>query len=350
MSFTCKNCNGPLTAGIRLCPNCGLVFDQPVPAVTAYAVRPYAPAAPARMKKTNPAWAVALVLTVSGLGMAALVGAGCGRQPTIATGTGGNTGAGTNDGGITPPPPPPPPPTSGNLVGSWTSNIVYHGVTVQEVYTFNSDGSFSETDTSQAGQSATTGGTYSYTGDQVTINFSNGQQEQATVAWDNPNQMHYKITQNPDAGQVGMDIVRTRQTSGPTPAGGTANSTSSNGPVINVDEIAQAYQDNPLRADATYKGKVLTFVGRVTDDNIDISPYYPEGATLILTSGVGHNGIGFDGQTHWFAKDIHCIFPDVYKDQLVSVNKGDTVTIQGVCIGIDSAYLSFENCHIVSKP
>lgn len=77
MSFTCTNCNTPLTAGSRLCPGCGLVFDQPVPAGPVAPVMRSAPASTSTPKKAGQPWAAALLLFV-GIGIAVLFVAGIG--------------------------------------------------------------------------------------------------------------------------------------------------------------------------------------------------------------------------------------------------------------------------------
>ncbi len=246
MSFTCKNCGTSLTTGNRLCPQCGLLFDQPVPTVQPPRVTPSSSASPSYAKNARRFWFALLLIMC--IGMMGLMSAGCGTQS---------------------PPPPPPPPlppvsTTGNLVGSWTSNIVLGGSPIQDVYTFNSDNTFSETQTNQAGKSGTVGGTYSYSGDQVTINLSDGQQEKATVTWDGAGQMHYKITKNSDASQVGMDVVRTRQAAEATTAGNTSVPiiTAGSNPVSS-DTLVQAYLDDPAAADAKYKDQKVAVSGKV---------------------------------------------------------------------------------------
>jgi len=253
----------------------------------------------------------------------------------------------------------------GFLVHSWTSTDTTNyakclndrsisGIPLRDVYTFNSDNTMVETDTNEAGKTATSRGSYSYTGDQVTVNFSSGAQEQATVTWVNPDQIHYKITKNPDISQVGMDIVRTRQSETaaqtqqlPTdPGSGPNPPTGPTGSALNVDVISQAYLDNPIRADPEYNGKVLTIVGKIDDITTTLGP------EVDLYSNVEYQGVGGDALPHMFPYHILCTLLQENENQLAPLNKGDMVTIQGTCEGQGgtTGIITFRDCRIVSKP
>lgn len=313
MSFTCMNCGTSPATGNRLCSQRGLTFDQPVPAVQAPRITPSSSALPSHAENARRFW-LALLL-VMGIGFMGLMSAGCGTQS---------------------PPPPPPPPlppvsTTGNLVGSWASDIVVGGSSQHWVYTFNGDGTMLEAVTSQAGQG---GGSESYTstGDQVTISDGKAYTEQGTVAWAGPDQFRYKITSNTaDANQIGLETVFTRQ-SPVTPPGPPEPGT------MTIDDLAQAYQNNEMRADSSYKGKQVTITGKIR--NI----IAPNG------DGGGHGGtVVFDtsvviGTGVW---TIACDLSAENKGQLLPLNPGQVVTIQGVCTGRHlSDLIDLEECSV----
>lgn len=333
MSFTCINCGTSLATGNRLCPQCGLTFDQPVPSGQAPRIMLFSTS---HAKKANQCWLT--VLLVMGIGIMGLMSAGCGTQS---------------------PPPPPPPPlppvsTTGNLVGSWTSNIVMNGSPVQDVYTFNSDNTFSETQTDQAGKSATASGSYTHAGDQVTINSSDGQQEQATVTWDSADQMHYKITKNIDASEVGMDVVRTRQAAEATAAGSTSVPIITAGsnpvfptttnPTMSSDTLVQAYLDDPAAADAKYKDQKVTVSGKVVGE--------PQNSVAFLdtaipvpqrTDGVSTYNMECDFSS---GTDLTGIAPKMSSGHIIApFFVSYPVTVEGVCRGRrDDGKVRLDNC------
>ena len=104
MSFTCKNCGAAPAPGNRLCPQCGLLFNQPVPPVQAPRVTL---SSPSPAKKANRSWFA--LLLVMGIGIMGLMSAGCGTQtpapastPSVdATNTPASTTGNTSTGSTT---------------------------------------------------------------------------------------------------------------------------------------------------------------------------------------------------------------------------------------------------------
>jgi len=99
---------------------------------------------------------------------------------------------------------------------------------------------------------------------------------------------------------------------------------------ISVVDLEKSYSDNEVRADKLYQSKPLEIIGKVKSIAV-----VSEGATVTLSNGQDSD-LG-----------IICTFKvqgDV--DKISDLNKGDTLTIDGTCIGKSAAGLSFVDCTI----
>jgi phage baseplate assembly protein gpV len=92
-------------------------------------------------------------------------------------------------------------------------------------------------------------------------------------------------------------------------------------PVIVIPEITaialwQAYDENEVKADNTYKGKEFIITGTIHDIGKDITdtPY-----------------ITFSDGTEYSVTSVQCMFKN--KDDVINLNKGDTVKIKGKISG-----------------
>jgi len=93
---------------------------------------------------------------------------------------------------------------------------------------------------------------------------------------------------------------------------------------VSAKELYQAYDDNAVRADAMYKGKVLRVSGRVTDIGRDIlgTPY------IHLAGG---KGCWFKGD--YIGWGVQCFFENEDAQRLLHVSKGNYITLIGMCLG-----------------
>lgn len=89
-------------------------------------------------------------------------------------------------------------------------------------------------------------------------------------------------------------------------------------PPVTFEEIYIAYQENELRATETYKGETICISGTVTE----VSSSFMGTTTVTLD-------IYAQGQKHW----VLCSFvTKENKDDLMELNVGDYVTIEGMCL------------------
>jgi len=97
----------------------------------------------------------------------------------------------------------------GKLIGSWKGSWFRNGIHTNLVYTFNSDGSFSEMDFDLSGRQIHSGvGQYSYANGQIAIRwFGSGAQERALLVWTDGNTFRYHIINHSDTTQVGREIT-----------------------------------------------------------------------------------------------------------------------------------------------
>ena len=102
---------------------------------------------------------------------------------------------------------------------------------------------------------------------------------------------------------------------------------------ITAKDLSKEYDSNVVKADATYKGKVLEVTGKVSS----ITREKATRTTVEL-------GVGADA--------IECEFSSSKVGELASVNVGQSVTIRGKCKGqnVKSQYVVLENCTVVTNP
>jgi hypothetical protein len=89
---------------------------------------------------------------------------------------------------------------------------------------------------------------------------------------------------------------------------------------VDVVTLASAYKNNPIRADAAYRNKTVVVKGIVTDINRNITgnPFVTLSALLGMPEDI----------------TVNCYFAKENESQVTGLSKGDTVTIKGVCTGL----------------
>ena len=101
---------------------------------------------------------------------------------------------------------------------------------------------------------------------------------------------------------------------------------------VDAKEIVGAYENNELKADSVYKGKLVRVAGVADDVKKDIwgSPY--------ITVGSGKR---------FEVRHVQCTFArDADTSEVMNVSKGDSVTIEGKVKGLMMNVL-LEECRIV---
>jgi len=114
---------------------------------------------------------------------------------------------------------------------------------------------------------------------------------------------------------------------------GTVNTTSvTAAPVeaikVTAAELMKAYDNNEVKADTQYKGKLLTVKGKVDD--------------ISVTLGMTNVTVGTGAE---FELGIICYFDDSEKDSIALLNKGDSISITGTCEG-KALSVSMKECSI----
>jgi hypothetical protein len=105
----------------------------------------------------------------------------------------------------TPPLGPPPPAT---LVGSWKGAFLRNNQLINIVYQFNADGSFVAKEFDAVGrQMGTSHGRCGFANNQMTIHWSSGGFETASVNWTGADQFNYRISDHTEEAQIGLPIV-----------------------------------------------------------------------------------------------------------------------------------------------
>ena len=102
---------------------------------------------------------------------------------------------------------------------------------------------------------------------------------------------------------------------------------------VDYEKLHQEYMDNPIAADAKYKGKILELTGKV--DNIDReiagNPY--------ITFNIGGE-YSFD--------NVRITFKKSEEEKVTKLKKGQEITIRGECRGtLLSTTISLNDCEIV---
>lgn len=97
---------------------------------------------------------------------------------------------------------------------------------------------------------------------------------------------------------------------------------------ISAEDLAKEYEENEVRADKNYKGKVLEISGTVKSIGVSFSQTY-----IVLSSGKDFS-----------ITDIQCFFKDKAEiDMVADLDEGDVVTLTGKVSG-KSLNVSVENC------
>lgn len=97
---------------------------------------------------------------------------------------------------------------------------------------------------------------------------------------------------------------------------------------VSAVDLAKAYEGNEVKADKTYKDKTIETSGKIDDIGIMLGQTY-----VILSSEVDFS-----------LTSVQCFFDDKTQiDKIADLNKGDTVTIQGVVDG-KSMNVSVNDC------
>jgi len=102
---------------------------------------------------------------------------------------------------------------------------------------------------------------------------------------------------------------------------------------MNYEVLHKEYMDNPIAADAKYKGKTLQLTGKV--DNID-------------REIAGNTYITFHVGEKYSFQDIRITFKKSQESEVAKLKKGQQITIQGECRGtLLSTTVSLNNCEII---
>ena len=97
---------------------------------------------------------------------------------------------------------------------------------------------------------------------------------------------------------------------------------------VSAVDLAKAYEENEVKADKTYKDKTIETSGKIDDIGVMLGQTY-----VTLSSEVDFS-----------LTSVQCYFDDKTQiDKIADLNKGDTVTIQGVVDG-KSMNVSVNDC------
>jgi tRNA_anti-like len=87
-------------------------------------------------------------------------------------------------------------------------------------------------------------------------------------------------------------------------------------PAKSAEQLAAEYQNNPIAADATYKGRFLTVGGTIQNIGRDIL-----GRPYLVLGGSGPSG------------DVQCVFTKEEEPSITKLSKGEYVTVRGEVSG-----------------
>ena len=116
----------------------------------------------------------------------------------------------------------------------------------------------------------------------------------------------------------------------------TAEATKSlDGPAIKVtaEKLQEEFKNNEVRAVRTYKDKVVEVAGKIYGFD---TGFTEEAVKLTLEAGGGWN-------------NVMCDFPKDQADNVFNLNKGDYITVKGICTGVIMGSPTMNNCIIVNK-
>lgn len=97
--------------------------------------------------------------------------------------------------------------------------------------------------------------------------------------------------------------------------------------------LHQEYMDNPIAADAKYKGKILQLTGKVENIDREIA---------------GNTYITFNIGGQYSLENVRITFKKSEETKVAQLKKGQTVTIKGKCTGtLLSTTVALNDCEIV---
>lgn len=97
---------------------------------------------------------------------------------------------------------------------------------------------------------------------------------------------------------------------------------------VTAKQLMDDYDNNELKADEKYKGKLLTVTGKVSEVRKSW------GNTIV--------DIGTGAVFEW---DINCYMSKDQTDRAAQLDKGDTVTITGTCDGLSFLSVTMKDCY-----
>ena len=97
--------------------------------------------------------------------------------------------------------------------------------------------------------------------------------------------------------------------------------------------LHQEYMDNPIAADAKYKGKILKLTGVVEDIDREIA---------------GNTYVTFNIGGQYSFKNVRITFKKSEETKVAQFKKGQTITIKGKCNGtLLSTTVSLIDCEVI---
>lgn len=102
---------------------------------------------------------------------------------------------------------------------------------------------------------------------------------------------------------------------------------------VDYTVLHQEYMDNPISADAKYKGKMLKLTGEVYNIDREIA---------------GNTYITFNIGGQYSIKNVRITFKKSEESKVAQLKKGQTVTIKGQCTGtLLSTTVALKDCEII---
>lgn len=105
---------------------------------------------------------------------------------------------------------------------------------------------------------------------------------------------------------------------------------------LSAHTLFSDYEQNTVSADQEYKNKMLSVTGEV----YEVSSNDYSGIHIELAKWINYN-------KDWDYRDIKCYFSDKHKDEVAKIRKGQTITIQGKCVGKEFYSIELNNCSII---
>ena len=107
------------------------------------------------------------------------------------------------------------------------------------------------------------------------------------------------------------------------------------GPAIKItaEQLQEEFKNNEIRAVRKYKDKVVEVTGKIYGFD---SGFTDTAVKLTLEAGGG-----------W--SNVMCDFPKDQADNIFDLNKGDYITVKGICTGVIMGSPTMDNCILVNK-